>query len=174
MQQCWKGSVGAVDKASSGEHSNTRNCLLQDPSSTAPNTDGGYGPATVLQTLLLRADVASSRLHPCSLFAAAEAWFHVVTNGSTELEHIVRMRLWCNNQNITGVRANSMEERERDLWGCLAASSCCQTNCNHLTQTATRVYVAAPASSSVTLIYQKHYCSLLLNFIGCAGPRNRH
>lgn len=51
MQQYWKGLVGAADKASHREDSNTNSHLPQDPFSIVPNTDWGYGHATVSQTL---------------------------------------------------------------------------------------------------------------------------
>lgn len=38
MQQCWKGSVGAVDEVSSREDSNTSNHILRDLLSTEPST----------------------------------------------------------------------------------------------------------------------------------------
>lgn len=42
-------------------------------------------------TLPLTAGFASSRVHPCSLSAAAVAWFSVMINGKIELKQIIRM-----------------------------------------------------------------------------------
>lgn len=91
LQQCWKGSEGAVGKASSREDSNTSDHLSQVLFSSVPNSIWGYWYATVLWTLPLTAGFASSRVHPYSLFAAAVAWFYVMINGNIELKQIIRM-----------------------------------------------------------------------------------
>lgn len=91
LQQCWKGSEGAVGKASSREDSNISDHLSQVLFSSVPNSTWGYWYATVLWTLPLTAGFASSRVHPYSLFAAAVAWFYVMINGNIELKQIIRM-----------------------------------------------------------------------------------
>lgn len=123
MQLCWKGSVGAVDKASNREDSNTNNHLPQDPFSTVQNSDCGCGWTIVLQNPLLRMSI-TSRGVLCSLFAAAVVCFYIAINGNTELEHIVRMRLECLRFTGCYIRKNSLGEREK---GSVRLPGCGQT-----------------------------------------------
>ena len=178
MQQCWKGSVAAVDEASNREDSNTSNHVPWDPFSTVPNADRGHGHATIVQTLLLRVIIALNGVHSCSLFVAAVVYFHMVVNSHGDSLSWSILFRW--DFNITTSKVQALEKTAWERGRRICGIACLPPTATRLTATTSRKQgpelALLPQPPKVWLKFTIRIIGLnWWKFVGCIGcDRNRH